>query len=113
MAIWISHTGKRYDSINACFIERDRSSATRRLYADLGKVAAKRAPRSGRTARCARRWQARIERAIHRAFANLSRDRYQELKLTEGEAVYVVPRQLRIFVADDDDAPSVPAERKD
>ena len=31
----------------------------------------------------------------------------------EGEAVYVVPRQLRIFVADDDDAPSVPAERKD
>jgi len=45
--------------------------------------------------------------------ANLSRDRYQELKLTEGEAVYVVPRQLRIFVADDDDAPSVPAERKD
>jgi sulfate transport system ATP-binding protein len=44
--------------------------------------------------------------------ANLSRERYQELKLTEGEAVYVVPRQLRIFVADDDDSP-VAAERKD
>jgi sulfate transport system ATP-binding protein len=44
--------------------------------------------------------------------ANLSRDRYQELKLVEGEAVYVVPRQLRIFVADDDESPSVPAERK-
>jgi sulfate transport system ATP-binding protein len=44
--------------------------------------------------------------------ANLSRDRYQELKLVEGEAVYVVPRQLRIFVADDDEPSSVPAERK-
>jgi len=44
--------------------------------------------------------------------ANLSRERYQELKLVEGEAVYVVPRQLRIFVADDDESPSVPAERK-
>jgi len=41
--------------------------------------------------------------------ANLSRDRYQELKLQEGESVYVVPRQLRIFVADDDGVP----ERKD
>ena len=44
--------------------------------------------------------------------ANLSRERYQELKLLEGEAVYVVPRQLRIFVAEDD-VPPVPAERKD
>jgi len=44
--------------------------------------------------------------------ANLSRERYQELKLVQGEAVYVVPRQLRIFVADDD-GPAVPAERKD
>jgi sulfate transport system ATP-binding protein len=44
--------------------------------------------------------------------ANLSRERYQELKLQQGEAVYVVPRQLRIFVADDD-GPAVPAERKD
>jgi len=35
--------------------------------------------------------------------ANLSRDRYQELKLLEGEAVFVVPRQLRIFVAEDED----------
>jgi sulfate transport system ATP-binding protein len=45
--------------------------------------------------------------------ANLSRDRYQELKLQEGEAVYVVPRQLRIFVSDDDDVPAAPAARKD
>jgi len=44
--------------------------------------------------------------------ANLSRERYQELKLQEGESVYVVPRQLRIFVAEDD-VPPVPAERKD
>jgi sulfate transport system ATP-binding protein len=44
--------------------------------------------------------------------ANLSRERYQELKLQEGEAVYVVPRQLRIFVADDD-GPAAPADRKD
>jgi len=45
--------------------------------------------------------------------ANLSRDRYQELKLQEGESVYVVPRQLRIFVSDDDDVPAAPAARKD
>ena len=45
--------------------------------------------------------------------ANLSRERYQELKLSEGEAVYVVPRQLRIFVADDDGPTDPPAERKD
>jgi sulfate transport system ATP-binding protein len=44
--------------------------------------------------------------------ANLSRERYQALKLVEGEAVYVVPRQLRIFVAEDD-GPPMPAERKD
>jgi sulfate transport system ATP-binding protein len=44
--------------------------------------------------------------------ANLSRERYQELKLLEGESVYVVPRQLRIFVAEDD-VPPPPAERKD
>jgi sulfate transport system ATP-binding protein len=44
--------------------------------------------------------------------ANLSRERYQELKLQVGESVYIVPRQLRIFVADDE-APAVPAERKD
>jgi sulfate transport system ATP-binding protein len=45
--------------------------------------------------------------------ANLSRERFQELKLQEGESVYVVPRQLRIFVAEDDIPPPVPAERKD
>ena len=44
--------------------------------------------------------------------ANLSRERYQELKLLQGEAVFVVPRQLRIFVAEDD-GPPVAAERKD
>ena len=33
-------------------------------------------------------------------------------KLQAGEAVYVVPRQLRIFVGDDD-GPPVPAEKKD
>jgi sulfate transport system ATP-binding protein len=31
--------------------------------------------------------------------ANLSRERYRELQLREGEAVFVVPRQLRIFMA--------------
>jgi sulfate transport system ATP-binding protein len=35
--------------------------------------------------------------------AYLGRERYQELKLQPGEAVYVVPRQLRIFVQDEDD----------
>jgi sulfate transport system ATP-binding protein len=35
--------------------------------------------------------------------AHLSRERYQELKLQPGEAVYVVPRQLRIFVDDEDE----------
>ena len=43
--------------------------------------------------------------------ANLSRDRYQELKLQEGESVYVVPRQLRIFVSDDEESVGTP-ERK-
>jgi sulfate transport system ATP-binding protein len=43
--------------------------------------------------------------------ANLSRERYQELKLQEGESVFVVPRQLRIFVSDDEE-PVGPAERK-
>jgi sulfate transport system ATP-binding protein len=45
--------------------------------------------------------------------ANLSRERYQELKLQEGESVYIVPRQLRIFVAEDESNPAIPAERKD
>jgi len=31
--------------------------------------------------------------------ANLSRERYRELQLRQGEAVFVVPRQLRIFMA--------------
>jgi len=43
--------------------------------------------------------------------ANRSRERYQELKLQDGESVYVVPRQLRIFVSDDEE-PSAPPERK-
>jgi sulfate transport system ATP-binding protein len=33
--------------------------------------------------------------------ANLSRERYVELQLRQGEAVFVVPRQLRIFLAED------------
>jgi sulfate transport system ATP-binding protein len=33
--------------------------------------------------------------------ANLSRERYLELQLHQGDAVFVVPRQLRIFVAED------------
>jgi sulfate transport system ATP-binding protein len=33
--------------------------------------------------------------------ANLSRERYLELQLHQGDAVFVVPRQLRIFIADD------------
>ena len=33
--------------------------------------------------------------------ANLSRDRHRELDLKPGEEVYVVPRQLRIFVDDE------------
>jgi sulfate transport system ATP-binding protein len=48
--------------------------------------------------------------------ANLSRERYQELKLQEGEPVFVVPRQLRIFVAEDDvpaPAPAPATERKE
>ena len=44
--------------------------------------------------------------------ANLSRERFQELKLQQGDEVFVVPRQLRIFVSEDD-GPAVPAERKD
>jgi sulfate transport system ATP-binding protein len=32
---------------------------------------------------------------------NLSRERYQELQLRPGDAVFVVPRQLRIFLAED------------
>jgi sulfate/thiosulfate transport system ATP-binding protein len=32
---------------------------------------------------------------------SLSRDRYLELQLQQGDAVFVVPRQLRIFIADD------------
>ncbi len=38
--------------------------------------------------------------------AYLGRERYQELKLQPGEEVYVVPRQLRIFVDEDDEAPT-------
>jgi sulfate transport system ATP-binding protein len=33
--------------------------------------------------------------------ANLSRERYLELQLRQGDAVFVVPRQLRIFVGED------------
>jgi sulfate/thiosulfate transport system ATP-binding protein len=33
--------------------------------------------------------------------ANLSRERYLELQLRQGDAVFVVPRQLRIFIAED------------
>jgi len=33
--------------------------------------------------------------------ANLSRERYLELQLRQGDAVFVVPRQLRIFIGDD------------
>ena len=33
--------------------------------------------------------------------ANLSRERYLELQLRQGEAVFVVPRHLRIFVGED------------
>jgi sulfate transport system ATP-binding protein len=43
--------------------------------------------------------------------ANLSRNRFQELGLQEGESVYVVPRQLRIFVAEEN--PSSPSLKKD
>src|SRR5262249_16859502 len=32
---------------------------------------------------------------------SLSRERYLELQLHQGDAVFVVPRQLRIFIADD------------
>jgi sulfate/thiosulfate transport system ATP-binding protein len=32
---------------------------------------------------------------------NLSRERYLELQLRQGDAVFVVPRQLRIFIAED------------
>jgi sulfate/thiosulfate transport system ATP-binding protein len=35
--------------------------------------------------------------------ANLSRDRHRELGLQAGDEVYVVPRQLRIFVSDEDE----------
>jgi sulfate transport system ATP-binding protein len=33
--------------------------------------------------------------------ANLSRERYLELQLRQGDAVFVVPRQLRIFIGED------------
>jgi sulfate transport system ATP-binding protein len=33
--------------------------------------------------------------------ANLSRERYMELQLRQGDAVFVVPRQLRIFIGED------------
>jgi sulfate transport system ATP-binding protein len=33
--------------------------------------------------------------------ANLSRERYLELQLRQGDAVFLVPRQLRIFIAED------------
>jgi len=33
--------------------------------------------------------------------ANLTRERHQELGLKPGELVYIVPRQLRIFLDDD------------
>ncbi len=41
--------------------------------------------------------------------AYLSRERYRELGLQPGESVYVVPRQLRIFLADEDDDEGPPA----
>ena len=37
--------------------------------------------------------------------------RYQELQLKEGESVYIVPRQLRIFVAEDE-GPAVAAKKE-
>jgi sulfate transport system ATP-binding protein len=33
--------------------------------------------------------------------ANLTRERHQELQLRQGEAVFIVPRQLRIFIAEE------------
>jgi len=50
------HTGKRHDNIKARFSNRNRSSAARRLFADLGEAPAKRNKRSGRPAHCARNW---------------------------------------------------------
>ena len=61
VALWNCTYGRRrHDNIDARFVNRNRSSAERRLSSDLGEAAAKQAQRPARSARRARNWYVRV-----------------------------------------------------